>query len=65
MKELAANLIFIVDAFRITKHGGAKITLSLSEDQAMKAAALAGSKDAVFEADIFLRENETYGSKIA
>lgn len=64
-KELAGSFIFTVDAFRKTKHGGIKITLDISEDQAVKALAIALVPDAVYSADIFLEQNEVFGSQKA
>ena len=60
-KHLAGNFLFTVEAFRLTKHGGIKLTLNISEDQAASALALAIQPNAVFEADIFVRPNEVIG----
>lgn len=64
-KELVATLIFSIDAMRLTKHGGLKLTLNISEQEAAKALAIAIQTEAVFSADIFLQDNQVFGSKSA
>lgn len=64
-KTLGGSFIFTIDSFRMTKHGGVKITLSVGEDQAPRALALALQTEAVFDGDFFLLENEVLGGKSA
>lgn len=53
-KELAGNFVFTISAFRMTKHGGCRMVLDISEQQAAKALALALVPEANYEADVFI-----------
>lgn len=64
-KQLAGSFIFTIEAFRMTKNGGCKMTLNISEQEAPKALALAMVPDALYTNDVFILENETFGSKEA
>lgn len=53
-KEMVGNFTFVISAFRMTKGGGFKLTLDISEQEAAKALALAMYPEAVYNADVFL-----------
>lgn len=63
-KELAATLIFTIEAIRKTKHGGIKLTLEIPPQEAPKAMALALREDTLFSADIFI-DSTVFGAKSA
>lgn len=53
-KEPAGNFTFTISAFRMTRGGGFKLVLEISESEASKALALAMYPEAAYSADVFL-----------